>query len=402
MAKSRRTIRISDVVHNTIAGGPNLFCSHPFTGGIHNFGGGEIVIAYTEKECAYQTREDGSHGEAEARLVLCRTLDGGVTWPAELRQVLRDNREPFDEWLTRNGEPQPVDMTGPDAMFIFWRSFVRDPWKTADGQISYRPVTYALRSTDRGYHWHMPPVIVPHYHLDSNYGTTNYLRMPNGDVLAGFCAYPYPPIGAEPIRDINQGEPKRSSNDEAQRRPSRNLLYVSKDQGLHWYYLSIIALEMRDEMGVAYPALIRFPDGRLMCLSGYRTEKGSPAATCWTVANFSDDDGLTWSEPTRINQLGDQANVWRLRDNRLVSVYGYRFVPYGLRGVVSEDDGKTWSEEFVVRSDGAGPDLGYPVVTELPSGEILVVYYFNIKDELDAKLLNGGRRHIACSTFSLI
>jgi hypothetical protein len=402
MAKSRRTIRISDVIHRTIAGGTDLFCSHPLTGGIHNFGGGEIVIAYTEKECDYQNRDDVSHGEAKARLVLCRTLDGGLTWPSDLRQVLRDNREPFDDWVTRHGEPQPVDMTGPEAMFVFWRSFVRDPWATADGRISYRPVTYALRSTDRGYNWQLPPVIVPHYHLDSIYGTTNYLKLPNGDVLAAVGGYPYPPHGAEPLDDGSHGEATRSPNDEAQRRPSRNVLYVSKDQGLNWYFLSTIALELRDEMGAAYPALTRFSDGRLMCLSGFRTEKGVPVNSCWTTANFSDDDGLTWSEPKRINQLGDQANVCRLRDNRLVSVYGYRFVPYGLRGVVSEDEGKTWSEEFVIRNDGAGPDLGYPVVTELPSGQILVVYYFNVRDELDAKLLNGGRRHVACSTFSIM
>lgn len=63
MTGTDHTALIKDVVHTTIAGGRNLFCAWPWTGGIHNFGNGEIVIAYTEKPCAYQTYEDTQHGE---------------------------------------------------------------------------------------------------------------------------------------------------------------------------------------------------------------------------------------------------------------------------------------------------------------------------------------------------
>jgi len=131
--RESKSVRIHDLVHDCIAGGESFFCSWPWTGGIHDFGNGEIVIAYTEKPCAYETIEDVEHGEGEARFVLCRTLDGGRTWPAELRQVVRDNTAPFDAWIREGGEAQHVDITGKDAMFLFWRSFVRACDLTPEG-----------------------------------------------------------------------------------------------------------------------------------------------------------------------------------------------------------------------------------------------------------------------------
>jgi hypothetical protein len=396
-----KPVRMHDPVHGRIAGGPELFCSWPWTGGIHNFGDGEVVIAYTEKPCAYQTIEDVENGEGEARLVLCRTLDGGQTWPAELRQTVRDNRDPWDAWITQGGEPQRVDMSGRDAMFLFWRSFVRDPWLTRDGQLSYRPVTYAMRSSDRGYHWHMPAVVVPHYHLDSIYGGTKYVKMPNGSILAAFGGYPHAPGSGRPVDAQTLTSASRAAQDESERRPLRATLYISEDQGLHWYFLSWIAVEENDMMGCGYAAPLLLPSGRLMCSVGYRFDRGGIGVASWTKVTYSDDGGWTWTEPRRINKLGDQASLCRLSDGRIVCIYGYRYVPYGVRGIVSEDQGRSWSQEFVIRADGAGPDLGYPVVTELPDGRILVVYYFNVADDTDYRRLRGGRRFIASSLLRL-
>jgi len=401
MTNASRSVKIYDLVHSRIAGGRNLFCAWPFTGGIHSFGGGEIVFTYTEKPSAYQTPEDVKHHETQARQVLCRTLDGGQSWPDELRQVVRDNQVPFDEWIQQGGQPQPVDMTGKDAMFLFWRSFSGEPWRAADGELHYRPVTFALRSTDRGYTWHMPAVIVPNYHLDSIWGMTSYLKQPDGTILAGFGADRYAPVSSKSADAQALAEADRTpwETQEIGRRPTcRCVLYISKDQGLHWYYFSTIAYEDNDGIECSYPAFVRLPSGRILCTVGYRFIRGSIS---WTSVTCSDDDGRTWAAPRRINDLGDQANLCQLSDGRIVCIYGYRFVPYGIRGIVSEDDGQTWSDEFVIRADGAGPDLGYLVITELPDGRILTVYYFNVDDGVDVKLLRGGRRFIATSTFRL-
>jgi hypothetical protein len=67
-----------------------------------------------------------------------------------------------------------------------------------------------------------------------------------------------------------------------------------------------------------------------------------------------------------------------LQDGRLVLSYGYRKEPYGIRAVFSHDQGKTWSEPFVLRDDGGAWDLGYTRTLERPDGKLVTVYYYNL------------------------
>ena len=66
----------------------------------------------------------------------------------------------------------------------------------------------------------------------------------------------------------------------------------------------------------------------------------------------------------------------RLRDGRIVVIFGRRKPPFGIGLIYSEDDGATWSAEAVIRDDGSGADLSYPVATELDDGRIFTAYYF--------------------------
>jgi len=150
---------------------------------------------------------------------------------------------------------------------------------------------------------------------------------------------------------------------------------------------------------------------------------------------YSDDGGLSWSDVRPIGQLGYSPWVSRrpsglysrprtvrdpagrlvetyeprptgaalfrspypllLRDGRIVVLYGRRKPPYGMGGIVSEDGGETWSQEFVLRDDANCGDLGYPVATELEDGRIFTAYYYNLDDGNKF----GGTRYIAGSFF---
>ena len=70
--------------------------------------------------------------------------------------------------------------------------------------------------------------------------------------------------------------------------------------------------------------------------------------------------------------------------------YGYRHPPYGIRAVISNDEGRTWDTDNVVvlRNDGAGYDLGYPRSMQLEDDTILTVYYFTDDEKVT---------HIACT-----
>ncbi|MEI9852744.1 MAG: hypothetical protein WDN24_19895 [Sphingomonas sp.] len=79
-------------------------------------------------------------------------------------------------------------------------------------------------------------------------------------------------------------------------------------------------------------------------------------------------------------------------------VYGYRLEPGpGIRYRVSEDKGRTWGQEMILRDDAASWDLGYPRVIEIEPGVLLTHYWISLKGE--KVNMNGGIRHIQCTVF---
>ena len=102
--------------------------------------------------------------------------------------------------------------------------------------------------------------------------------------------------------------------------------------------------------------------------------------------NYSDNDGITWSPPERSELWGFPADIMQLQDGRALAVYGYRKVPWGVRGCISED-GMSWESknEFVIREGGIAKDrtntggwyahIGYPTVTQLKDGTIVAAFH---------------------------
>ena len=96
----------------------------------------------------------------------------------------------------------------------------------------------------------------------------------------------------------------------------------------------------------------------------------------------SSDGGKTWSKPEACGMNGSPPHLLRHSSGAIVLVYGYRLEPFGQRARVSHDEGASWSDEIILRDDGVSQDLGYPASVELPSGEILTIYYQALnKDE---------------------
>jgi len=58
-------------------------------------------------------------------------------------------------------------------------------------------------------------------------------------------------------------------------------------------------------------------------------------------------------------------------------VYGHRKFPFGVRGLISEDEGRTWNRdaEIVFSEDAENQDCGYPSLVRLPDGQVLTLYY---------------------------
>ena len=92
------------------------------------------------------------------------------------------------------------------------------------------------------------------------------------------------------------------------------------------------------------------------------------------------DNGASWKPDTVAVpdlKIGNPPSMIRLRDGRLCLTYGYRAKPSGIRAKLSEDGGRTWQREIILRDDGGGRDVGYPRTIQRPDGKVVTVYYFH-------------------------
>ncbi|MBR2927455.1 MAG: exo-alpha-sialidase [Clostridia bacterium] len=102
----------------------------------------------------------------------------------------------------------------------------------------------------------------------------------------------------------------------------------------------------------------------------------------------SEDGGKTWTDFERvINANGGPPHLYQLSDGKVLLTYSCRYAPAcGQRCVVSEDGGKTWSNEMVlsVAKDAFHHDLGYPSSVQLEDGTILTLFYQRLDDDPEA------------------
>ncbi|MBC7479308.1 MAG: exo-alpha-sialidase, partial [Pseudorhodobacter sp.] len=92
---------------------------------------------------------------------------------------------------------------------------------------------------------------------------------------------------------------------------------------------------------------------------------------------ISTDHGRSWSSPAPLPLYGYPAHLLRLADGRILLTYGWRQPGYGVRAVLSMDDGATWLAEhtLVIRDGMRNGNLGYPVTLERSDGTLLTLYY---------------------------
>jgi len=130
------------------------------------------------------------------------------------------------------------------------------------------------------------------------------------------------------------------------------------------------------------PASVRLSESRILVAIRCR-EGGQSLETKknWIDLYASDDNGANWEYMNRpvadTGVGGNPPTMTKLQDGRLCITYGYRDAPHSMCAKISSDDGETWDEEIILRSDGGNHDIGYPRTVQRPDGKIVTVYYFN-------------------------
>jgi predicted amidohydrolase len=156
-------------------------------------------------------------------------------------------------------------------------------------------------------------------------------------------------------------------------REGRPLCVRTVDGGKSWKLVGWIGPEPQ---GYAImPSTVRLGEHEL--LSAIRCRNGKNG---WIELYRSLDDGAQWkheSTPVPDTGGGNPASMIRLKDGRVCLTYGVRAAPFGIRARLSNDAGKSWGNEIMLRDDGGGHDVGYPRSIQRPDGKVVTVYYFH-------------------------
>ena len=178
------------------------------------------------------------------------------------------------------------------------------------------------------------------------------------------------------------------------RREGRVFCARTIDGGKTWEMVSWIGPE--PEGYSIMPASVRLSSSDILVVIR-RREREPEGSRGWLASYLSEDNGQNWRQlDDPVSELGGGSNppaLIKLKDGRLCLNYGVRVDPYRICAKLSADQGRTWSEEIVLRSDGANGDIGYPRNVQRPDGKVVTIYYFN-----DPK--TGVERYIGASIWN--
>lgn len=367
--------------HTVVYRNEREFCAWPFLGGFWLTGNGALVVAFTRHAATYGDPNAINHNtfsNSKGAVITLRSTDQGRTWDPSSASVLFDLTLQTADILANGrqdySQEGPVDFT--DRNVLVASNAVPTKFMPQS-----RPLVRV--STDGGLSWRRP-ITLPLAGLGSLSGNASVTVRADGMSLIAMT-YVTP--------------------DAWTRRP---VLYGSHD-GITWNFICFMTSIQDDGQAVTdrtgqlrfsphryfYPRPISLRSGRL--LSSMRCQR-DPTGIFWTEMFESEDGGRSWRFLSRVNEWGAPGALIELNDGRILCVYGYRLPAYGVRYRVSEDGGRTWGAETILRDDGGSWDLGYPQVVEIAPGRCVAVYYFNSKD--DPVQLNGGVRHIAQTEFT--
>ena len=394
--------RATNVEHAIVYRRENEFASHPYVRGFWQTSAGHLISNFSLATVDYRgdpnllAHTSLVRSAGGRRAVTVRSEDRGRTWTVSNEDKNRPSNDVMAPRPGIDGKPgnlaeiAPVDYSNKDVLVSnFNYQYMTQDHLIRDFLVSARTLVEAPErqvffrvSKDSGRTWSRS-VAVPLDGFSSLAAVESAVVRPDGRCLLFLS-------GVSKQGDV-----------------SRPVVFRSTDDGTSFRVMSYVT--PRDDPqfnGVTqpYPRGLVLPNGRILCT--LRVDRDW-AGEMWSLVYKSDDGGESWQFLSRISEYGAPAAPLRLSDGRLVMVFGYRLEP-SIRAVVSEDEGRTWGPQIIVRDDGGSWDVGYPRAWEAAPGRIGAIYYYNTKDDpVQVKPLAGSRwgeggvRFIARSFFSV-
>ena len=304
-----------------------------------------------------------SHVDPSSRAAMLRSTDGGSSWGEHA--VLYDDdqaiQDPclsvlsdgtvicnFFKWQVGTEEDLPVDPPPGRLTRRGWDA-VHAAWTLG---------TYVLKSTDKGRSWKGDPVQVETPLGKATLTSDPVIELAEGDLLIPLY-----------------GKPGGGETDIA-------AVCRSSDGGATWGGYSVAASDPLFNVQFCEPSIVELSPGKLLCMSrGHYIQdpaKGADSGVpMYLYQSESDDGGRTWTNLHRTDIWGHPAHLLELADGRVLCTYGYRRHPFGVRGCISPDGGRTWDleNELILYTGGKGFDLGYPCSVQRDDGVVITAWY---------------------------
>jgi hypothetical protein len=295
-------------------------------------------------------RKSGSDDFAPAAIVTYTSLDGGLTWDDQPREV----QGPFDDV----GGTYSVSLCrSPGGIHLFF--LARGPDAHRDTRV------YQIVSTDEGATWGKPQRVSQRggYHIVNN---ARVIRTSRGRMIV-----PIAFTDALPAHHDQQ----------------RAFVLFSDDDGLTWKQSN--ELSPGENKPLMEPGVVECADGSLYMT--LRTKMGV------LYEARSRDDGATWSDlgptklpspvaPSTVSRDPTSADLWMFWINRGKGTWKQR-TPLSL--AVSHDHGRTWDAPRDIEND---PHHSYGYVSvDVIHGSVLLTYY-DWRDEGQAGFVNTSLR----------
>jgi len=319
---------------------PGRFAGWPANNGAWAWGN-ELLVGFVLGYYKSNERGHSIDTEKPELSVLARSMDGGETWTLEDPEgYVGDGEKPVPSpGGIRFGHPDFVLRVGNHTLMQ-----LRD--KEGQFFVSY----------DRGKTWE-GPYLFPSFGFELT-SRTDYLVTGDKECLV-FMSANRPEVQGGNYKD-------------------RAFAARTVDGGKTFQFAGWMAGESVDARSVM-PSTVRLSDGSLVTALR-RKSGGDGKYKNWIEIFASADEGVTWTSLGQAadtkDDNGNPPSLARLKDGRLVLTYGYRAKPYGIRAKISNDKGKSWSPEIVLRDDGRSWDLGYTRTLVRPDGKLVTIYYY--------------------------
>ena len=323
------------IKHVTVYKQAGRYGGWPANHGIWSWGN-EILVGFSSATFQLKTPDRHPYDNSKPEVpTLARSLDGGETWKIESPPSLL----PPDQGGKAVTElAKPMNFEDPKfAMTIRFAGV-----NTGPSRLWY--------TVDRGVTW-QGPYSFPQLGQPGIAARTDYIADGNREALVFLTA-------------------AKSNGKEG-----RPLCARTEDGGITWKFVSWIGGE---PPGFSIqPSSVRISEKEILTATRVKIDSETTGIEVYRSRN----NGASWSLWARpvvwagpFN--GNPPSLIRLKDGRLCLTYGVRSAPYRICARFSTNDGKTWSDEIVLRNDGASWDLGYVRSVQRSDGNVVTVYYF--------------------------